>query len=243
MPEGSAIRAMFGKIARRYDLANALLSGGMCRWWAYRLVKMVRRAAPPIGAVAADLATGSGDVAFALARALPQVRVHGFDFCEPMLDVARKKLAGAVGQLDFAFGDCMALPLADGAVDVVTIAYGVRNFQDRARGLREMHRVLRSGGSAFILEFSQPQAWFRPLYYLYLRCILPRFAQLATGNKDAYDYLVGSIARFPGKAALAAELRDAGFADVRVTTLTFGIVAIHHATKAVPSAVSGNNPA
>lgn len=233
MPEGSAINAMFGQIARRYDLANFLLSGGLCRWWLYRLVRRVRRATPPAGVVA-DLATGSGDVAFALARALPRATVRGFDFCQPMLDEAlRKRDAGAGDphRITFAVGDCLALPLADNAVDTVSIAYGVRNFQDRARGLREIHRVLRPGGAAFILEFSQPWAWFRPFYYFYLRLVLPWLAHLATGRKDAYDYLAGSIAQFPDKARLADELRAAGFAQVDATGLTASIVAIHHARK------------
>ena len=236
MPEGSAINNMFGQIACRYDFANHLLSGGVCRWWTRRLVREARRTLAPDARIA-DLATGSGDVAFALARALPGASVRGLDFCEPMLAVARQRLADAhsaplEARLQFAHGDCMALPLDSGSVDAVTIAYGVRNFQDRAQGLREILRVLRPDGSAFILEFSQPWAWFRSFYYLYLRRVLPCLARVATGNKDAYDYLAGSISQFPGKAALAGELRDVGFANVRGIGLTAGIVAIHHAQKA-----------
>lgn len=231
MPEGSAIRTMFGKIAKRYDLANHLLSGGMDRWWARSLVRRVKKTG---AGTIADLATGSGDIAFALARSLPEATIRGFDFCQPMLDEAVRKMhAGAIGaeRMSFAIGDCMALPLADESVDAVTIAYGVRNFEDRTKGLREIHRVLRPGGSAFILEFSQPWWWFRPFYYFYIHAILPWLARLATGNKDAYEYLGVSIAGFPDKKKLSAELRAVGFSSANGTGLTASIVAIHHARK------------
>lgn len=236
-PEGSAIKAMFGRIAPRYDLANLILSGGLSRCWQRTLVRQAVRATPPGGTIA-DLATGSGDVALALVCAHPTARIHGLDFCQPMLDEARRKFnamargnATAPARVEFSIGDCMALPLADATQDTVTIAYGVRNFQDRALGLREIHRVLREGGTAFILEFTQPPRFFRPAYYVYLRKCLPTLARLATGNRDAYEYLVASIAQFPDKAALATEIRAAGFSTVTVTACTPGIVAIHRAVK------------
>ncbi len=233
MPSGSAVSTMFAKIAKRYDLANHLLSGGMDRRWARGLVKKTGRAMPANGVVA-DLATGSGDIAFSLARAMPAATVRGFDFCRPMLDEAEKKMAAGAGnaeKISFAFGDCMNLPLPDESVDAVTIAYGVRNFEDRARGLGEIRRVLKPGGSAFILEFTQPWFWFRPFYYFYLKFILPHLARIATGNKDAYDYLAGSIEKFPSKKELTAELRVAGFSETHATGMTFSIVAIHVAKK------------
>jgi demethylmenaquinone methyltransferase/2-methoxy-6-polyprenyl-1,4-benzoquinol methylase len=231
MADGSVISAMFARIAARYDVANQVLSGGLCRWWLRRFARLVRREAPPC-AVVADLATGSGDVAFALARVLPEAEINGYDFCQPMLDIAlRKRAATGVEKLRFALGDCMALPLADNSVDVVTIAYGVRNFQDRKRGLAEMLRVLRPGGSVFILEFSQPRRWFRPVYYLYLRLFLPLLARVTTGNKEAYDYLVKSIAQFPDKNTFSEELSAVGFEHVQSRSLTAGIIAIHSAKK------------
>jgi demethylmenaquinone methyltransferase/2-methoxy-6-polyprenyl-1,4-benzoquinol methylase len=228
---------MFGRIAPRYDLANLILSGGMSRCWQRALVRQAVRATPPRGTIA-DLATGSGDVALALACAHPTARVRGLDFCEPMLAEARRKLnktahgnGNATTRVEFGIGDCMALPLADATQDTVTIAYGVRNFQNRARGLREIHRVLREGGTAFILEFTQPPRPFRPAYYVYLRKLLPTLARLATGNRDAYEYLVKSIAEFPGKEAFADEIRAAGFSSVRAVSCAPGVVAIHRATK------------
>lgn len=224
MPEGAAVSRMFAEIAHRYDAANHLLSGGVDFHWRRVLVKMVAAAQPRD---VADLATGSGDVAFALRQGLAQDTViAGYDFCEPMLEQARAKQGGDT-PVHFAFGDCMHLPLADASVDAITIAFGVRNFEDRLRGLREMHRALRPGGRAFILEFSQPYAWFRPCYYLYLKFILPLLAGVATGKKDAYDYLACSIEGFPARAELSAQIREAGFQSVTATALTFGIVAIH----------------
>ncbi len=235
MPESSAIRAMFGQIARRYDLANHVLSGGMDRWWLRCLIKKVARLQPTR---IADLATGSGDVAFALSRKISSAQVHGLDFCEPMLSEARRKLADGAGdpaRIKFSLGDCLALPLPDNSIDAVTIAYGVRNFEKRAQGLSEIHRILRPGGTAFILEFTQPWLWFRPFYYFYLRFLLPGIARLATGNRHAYDYLVASIARFPDRKNFAKELKEIGFTEISHAGLTASIVAIHQARKAPES--------
>ena len=224
---------MFGRIARRYDFANRLLSGGLDVWWRRRLVAAVQRAAP---CDVLDLATGSGDVAFALCRGLePLVRITGMDFCQPMLDeaVAKKKAAGTsrYSNITFRQGDGLALPLPDASVDAVTIAFGLRNLADRPRGLREMRRVLRPGGRLFVLEFSQPSPWFRPIYFFYLRKILPVLAGLATGDRAAYVYLNETIEEFPGREALAEEIRGARFSSVLARPMTFGVVALHEAAK------------
>jgi len=223
---------MFGGIAGRYDIANHLLSGGVDFYWRHVLTGRVQRCKPKN---VVDLATGSGDVVFKLRDRLGAgVPITGLDFCEPMLDEARTKQTKkpAYTDLEFAFGDCMKLPLPDASADVVTISFGVRNFEDRQRGLKEILRVLRPGGHLFILEFSQPDRWFRPFYYIYLKYILPRVAALATGDKSAYDYLAGTIENFPTKEALAGQLKLAGFATVKASGLTFSIVAIHEAHKA-----------
>ncbi|MFP4156665.1 MAG: bifunctional demethylmenaquinone methyltransferase/2-methoxy-6-polyprenyl-1,4-benzoquinol methylase UbiE [Opitutales bacterium] len=229
MPEGTAVNQMFSGIAGRYDLANHLLSGGFDFYWRRVLTGRVRRFGPRN---IVDLATGSGDVAFKLRDRLgPDVPVTGLDFCEPMLEEAREKKSArpTYADLEFKFGDCMDLPLPDDSIDAVTVSFGLRNFEDRAQGLSEIRRVLRPGGRLFVLEFSQPDRWFRPLYYLYLKYILPRVAALATGDKSAYDYLAGTIENFPTKEALSDQLRQAGLARVRATGLTFSIVAIHEA--------------
>ena len=220
---------MFGRIARRYDLANRLLSGGIDRRWRRHLVAAVRATNP---SDVLDLATGSGDVAFALSRGLPQTaRIVGMDFCQPMLDQAEAKKgavkSGYYENVTFRIGDGLALPVAEQSFDAVTIAFGLRNLADRDRGLREMHRVLRPGGHVFILEFSQPHRWFRPAYYLYLGRVLPTVAGLVTGDRAAYVYLNDTIAKFPDRVALAAEISAAGFHDVTARPMTFGTVALH----------------
>ena len=219
---------MFGRIATRYDLANRVLSGGIDIYWRFRLVRAVKKQAP---LEILDLATGSGDVAFKLHSELPQAQhIVGMDFCAPMLaeaDAKKNASPGAYPRLVFRLGDALNLPLADASVDAVTLAFGIRNTADRARCLSEIRRVLRPGGGLYILEFSQPWAWVRPFYLLHLNHVAPRLAGWLTGDKGAYLYLGDSINRFPGKEALAKELRDAGFSRVSATRMTFGVVALH----------------
>ncbi len=231
MPDPIAVNSMFARIARRYDIANRLLSGGMDVWWRSCLVKTVKRCNPH---TVLDLATGSGDVAFALSDKLEDgTTILGMDFCQPMLDEAENKKheSGRFANVSFKPGDGLALPLADATFDAVTISFGLRNLADRQRGLREIRRVLRPNGFLHVLEFSQPYPWFRPLYLFYLRTILPRVAGWVTGDRNAYDYLNESIESFPGRLALADEIREAGFSDVIARPLTFGIVALHVASK------------
>jgi demethylmenaquinone methyltransferase/2-methoxy-6-polyprenyl-1,4-benzoquinol methylase len=221
---------MFARIARRYDLANRILSGGVDRLWRRRLVAAVRRAHPQM---VLDLATGSGDVAFALGRGLPAgVQIIGMDFCQPMLDEAeaKKRRAGGYSNVSFRPGDGLALPLADASFDAVTIAFGLRNMADRPRAIGEMRRVLRPPqGRLFVLEFSQPSPWIRPFYYWYLQRLLPRLAGRITGDRAAYEYLGRTIGDFPDRDRLCAEFHAAGFSTVTAIGLSFGIVALHEA--------------
>ena len=233
MPDPAAVNSMFARIAGRYDLANHLLSGGLDIGWRRRLLKAVGRHAPQD---VLDLATGSGDVAFTLSHGLPAgTTIVGMDFCQPMLDQADLKKAALPADrqasLSFRQGDGLALPLPDASFDAVTISFGLRNMADRHRSLTEMRRVLRPGGRMFVLEFSQPQAWVRPLYFFYLRKILPRIAGAVTGDYAAYVYLNETIEQFPDRAALAAEITAAGFSEVSATSLTFGTVALHEAVR------------
>lgn len=231
MPDPVAVNSMFARIARRYDVANRLLSGGVDVWWRRRLVATVRRHHP---SAILDLATGSGDVAFALGKGLPSaVRITGMDFCQPMLDeaVIKQRNSGGFANIVFAQGDGMALPLADASFDTVTISFGLRNMADRHRALGEMHRVLRPGGRLLVLEFSQPYRWFRPVYFFYLKRILPGIAAVVTGDRGAYEYLCGSIEQYPSHEAMSAEILRAGFSSVTVTRMTFGSVALHIAAK------------
>ena len=231
-PDPVAVEATFSSVAPRYDLANHWLSGGIDFYWRNRLVKLAQKNKPTD---ILDLATGSGDVLFALRKGLgDKVNLTGLDFCEPMLEQARAKrtvrgLGDATNQ--FLHGDCLNLPFEDQSFDLITIAFGLRNLADRAKGLAEMQRVLRPGGRLIILEFSQPYLWFRPIYYLYLRGILPWVARWLTGDRDAYLYLGTSIAGFPNRVGLCKEIEQAGFSMVQAKALTFSIVALHEATK------------
>lgn len=229
MALGSAVKQMFSGIASRYDFANRILSLGLCIQWRNRLVAEVAQLHP---ATVVDLATGSGDVVFALRRALPSTtKIIGYDFCEPMLEIGRQRAQKENANIGFAVGDCMHLPLASESCEVVTIAYGVRNFEDRLKGLRELARITHSGGTVLILEFSQPQTWFAPFHFIHVRIILPILAGILTGDLGAYKYLGTSIAGFPNAAQLSEELKNVGFTEVHHESLLFGTVALHRAKK------------
>ena len=229
MPDPKAVNTMFARIAGRYDIANHLLSGGIDYWWRQRLVRAVYDSHAASGL---DLATGSGDVVFALADGLaPRVTLLGMDFCQPMLDEAVKKREEnhRWTHIEFRLGDGMALPLPDASFEAITISFGLRNMVNRAKALQEMRRVLKPDGRLFILEFSQPMVWFRPFYYTYLKYVLPTVAGIITGDRSAYEYLCGSIEQYPDRSAMSEEIRQAGFNSVRALPLSFGIVALHEA--------------
>ena len=231
MPQAEQVNSMFASIAGRYDLANRTLSLGIDNLWRRKLIQLVYSRNPQS---VADLATGSGDVAIALRKALPEkTSVEGLDFCEPMLDQARIKSAQRkMDNLTFRVGDCLNLPLEDDSVDALTIAFGLRNLEDRQKGLQEMRRVLNpNGGALHVLEFTQPDFWFRPFYYLYLKTLLPLAARILTGNTSAYQYLGNTIEAFPDKKELEEQILQAGFSKVSSIGLTASIVAIHTAEK------------
>ena len=230
-PSSETVEGTFAGIAPRYDLANHLLSFGMDFSWRRRLVRTCLATHP---SEVLDLATGSGDVAFALGAALPsESEIIGLDFCQPMLDQAiiKSKGRGSPSNLKFLLGDCLNLPFDDASFDAVTIAFGLRNLEDRGRGLSEMLRVLRPGGRLLVLEFSKPFLLLRPFYFLYLHAVLPVLAWLITRDRKAYQYLGSSIHGFPDRKGLTKEFLEAGFAKVEVASLTGAIVAIHSAEK------------
>jgi len=216
----SAICAMFGRVAARYDIMNHVMGGGLDLYWRWRLIKAVAEQQP---ARILDLATGSGDVLLALHRhhAFTE-RAIGADFCLPMLQRAQAK-----GAEKLLVGDGLQLPFPDATFDALTIAWGLRNFADRLAGLREMRRVLRPGGRAYVLEFSTPVAWLAPFYFWYLRDVMPKYAQFITPERGAYEYLGDSIRAFPRQPQLAAMMLEAGFAQSAWTSLTLGIAALH----------------
>ena len=221
------VRSMFGRVAHRYDLANHLLSANIDRYWRSHTVKAVRDVLMRPEARVLDLACGTGDLLIALEREAGR-RLIGSDFCHPMLTGARGKLARASLQSVLVESDALALPLRDGSLDLITIAFGFRNLANYRAGLVEMRRVLRPGGALAILEFSQPpNKAFNALYTWYSRRVLPIIGGALSGAPEAYKYLPESVRKFPDGEALAAMMQESGFRTVNWEHLTFGIVALH----------------
>jgi len=215
---------MFGRIAQRYDLANHLLSGGADFLWRRRVAKIVE-AWRPLRVL--DLATGSGDLALALQRLLPETEIVAADFSPEMLAVAQRK-----GVRETILADALSLHFPDESFDCVTVAFGLRNMAGWSRALREMNRVLRSGGHLLVLDFSLPVGALRPAYRFYLHRCLPVLASLVTGQKAAYDYLAGSIEEFQSGPAMIRLIEENGFVAAAAEPLTGGIATIYTARKA-----------
>jgi demethylmenaquinone methyltransferase / 2-methoxy-6-polyprenyl-1,4-benzoquinol methylase len=221
------VRGMFGSIAGRYDLLNHLLSFNLDRLWRARTVKRVAPLLAGRSAVVLDLCCGTGDLMLALEqrRGGP---VLGADFCHPMLIEARRKLSARHFRSPLFEGDAMQLPLRDVSLDLITIAFGFRNFANYETALVELARVLKPGGTLAILEFSTPpNRMFASLYDFFSATLLPRIGGLISGSRDAYSYLPQSIRKFPDAAALAAKMLGCGFSSVEVESMTFGAVVLH----------------
>ncbi len=217
---------MFASIAKRYDRANTVLSAGVHHRWRR---EAVRWSEAREGDSVLDCATGTGDLAIAFKKAVGSGRVVGTDFVPEMLEIARQKSSRIV----FDAADVTALPFDDGSFDISSIAFGIRNVHDPARGVSEMARVVRSGGRVIILEFGQPRnRAFRMLYDFYRRRVLPNVGGVLTGRKEAYEYLESSSARFPCGDGFAELMRATGqFASVEWKSLTFGIAYLYKGVK------------
>jgi demethylmenaquinone methyltransferase / 2-methoxy-6-polyprenyl-1,4-benzoquinol methylase len=218
------VRAMFSGIARRYDLANHILSGGCDFIWRRHTAQIVAKWRPNS---ILDLATGTGDLALAVQRALPDSEVIGVDFSNEMIAIARKK-----GVRRVIPADALALPFADRSFDCVTIAFGLRNIADWGAALGEMARVLVVNGKLLIMEFSLPSmSILRGVYRFYLHHVLPALGSFLTKKKSAYDYLGDSIEQFPTGKELLQLIEQNGFRDPMCEPLSGGIVTIYTATK------------
>jgi demethylmenaquinone methyltransferase/2-methoxy-6-polyprenyl-1,4-benzoquinol methylase len=223
-PEDHArrVREMFARISPRYDLLNHLLSGNIDKRWRRKVVRKLSPLFPP-NAHVLDVACGTGDLSIEIFEA-NQARVVGIDFCRPMVELARSKKQ----EIPFVEGDALQLPFADASFDVVTIGFGLRNLAHRERGLLELRRVLKPGGWAAVLEFSQPRlSGLRHLVAWYYARVLPRIGGWLSGSRSAYEYLPDSISKFPDQEELAAMMRDAGFDNVTFENLTGGVAALH----------------
>ena len=218
------IRAVFQAVAGRYDLMNDIMSMGIHRLWKRAMAGAV---APRAGEIVVDLAGGTGDIARLLAGQGRDVVV-----CDPsqaMMDVGRQRCPSGVR---FVEGTAEAMPFADNSVDVLTIAFGLRNVTSLAAALTEIRRVLKPGGRFLCLEFSRPWAPIRPFYDAWSFLVIPRLGAAVAGEPAAYEYLVESIRRFPDQKTLAAAMRDAGFDGVGWRDYSFGIACLHHGVKA-----------
>jgi demethylmenaquinone methyltransferase/2-methoxy-6-polyprenyl-1,4-benzoquinol methylase len=222
------VHGVFSSVASRYDLMNDVMSGGLHRRWKDRFAARVR---PRRGEKILDMAGGTGDVAFRLARAGAEVTVA--DINTDMLDVGieRARKRGVEG-LAWAQENAEELSFPDRSFDAYTIAFGIRNVTHIDKALAEAERVLKLGGRFFCLEFSQTR-WpgFAGLYEQYSRTLVPRLGRAVAGDTESYRYLVESIERFPDMEAFAAMIRRAGFANVRAEPILGGLVAIHSGWK------------
>lgn len=225
------VRDMFDRIAPTYDRLNHTLSFHIDRWWRWRVVRMVRRMRPQR---VLDMATGTGDLAILLARRIPDVRVKGVDLSEGMLDVAARKVAacGLEDRITLETGDAERLDVATASVDAVTVAFGVRNFENPAAGLRELARTIRPGGRIFVLEFSTPTLpLWGSLYRWYSHRVLPRIGGAVSKERRAYDYLPQSVDEFPQPERFCRMLAEAGFADCRAHSLCGGVAQIYEGVR------------
>lgn len=217
------VNDLFGTIARRYDLINDLQSFGLHRFWKQRLMTLAREVGDQ---TALDVCCGTGDVAFALARA--GAGVTGLDFSQPMLDVARRRMVNAGAKIFFLRGDAQALPFADAQFDIVTISYGLRNLTDWRTGLREMLRVTKPGGRVLVLDFGKPpNAAWRAIYFAYLRTVVPWMGRLFFRDADTHAYIFESLQHYPAQQGIAAGMREIGYAQERVVELLGGIMSIN----------------
>lgn len=229
--KGEQVREMFDNIAPAYDFMNRAMTLGIDKLWRRRAVRAVAAGAP---ARVLDIATGTGDMAIALARRLPQARIEGIDLSSGMVEIGRRKVeaAGLSGRVDLRTGDSLAIDLPDASVDAITVAYGVRNFEHLDRGYAEMMRVLRPGGLLVVLELSTPRGRLSaPLYRLYTRRVIPTVGRLVSHDTRAYSYLPESIAAVAQGSEMCDLILAAGASEVHAESMTFGACTLYLARK------------
>lgn len=226
------VERMFDKIAPRYDLLNRVLSLGIDVWWRKHALGYLKAGQPRD---ILDVATGTADVALLAAKLLKPERIIGIDIANQMLDIGRQKIRsqGLESVIELKTGDSEQIEFPEASFDAVTVAFGVRNFENLERGLAEMLRVLRPGGQTVILEFSRPHIFpFKQLYNTYFKYVLPLIGRLTSRDMRAYTYLFESVQAFPEGDQFLNILSKTGYQNPRCERLTLGICSIYYAVKA-----------
>jgi demethylmenaquinone methyltransferase/2-methoxy-6-polyprenyl-1,4-benzoquinol methylase len=229
--KGRQVERMFDAIAARYDLLNHTLSLGLDKGWRRKGIRYLKPFAPGL---ILDIATGTGDLAISMHKAMKTARITGVDISEGMMQVGRDKVerAGYTGYIRFEKQDCLALTYQDNTFDAVTAAFGVRNFEDIDKGLAEMYRTLKPGGHVMILELSSPVNFpMKQLYKIYSGGIIPQAGKFLSKDKQAYRYLPASIRVVPQGKEMQALLEKQGFTGVQVKTFTGGICSLYTGEK------------
>lgn len=220
------VKKIFSTITPRYDLLNHILSAGQdIRWRNFTSRRLPEKATHVL-----DVATGTGDLAITIAKKHPRLHVTGVDFVKEMMEVAEEKTrrAGLMSKIDYVSGDAMRLPFDNNMFDAATIAFGFRNIPNRIGALREMSRVIKSGGKVLVLEMTLPRETVSSRFFKwYLKNVLPRVGRVISGNKDAYDYLSNSIEDFLKPDELTEYFKQAGLHEIKVFPLTLGITCLH----------------
>ena len=221
---------MFDRISPSYDRLNHLLSINIDKVWRRKTAKLVAKKQPK---TVLDLATGTADLAIALAKHNPQVHIIGTDISKKMLEIGEEKIKqkGLEKQIELQLGDAIALPFETNTFDAVMVAFGVRNFEDLRQGLSEIQRVLKPDGTAFILEFSMPERFpVKQVYKLYFKHILPKIGECISKDASAYSYLPESVERFPKPSSFLRILNDNGL-EGTAQQLACGIATLYTANK------------
>jgi demethylmenaquinone methyltransferase / 2-methoxy-6-polyprenyl-1,4-benzoquinol methylase len=225
------VATMFNNISRTYDFLNHFLSLGIDIIWRKKAIGELRKDQP---ASILDVATGTGDFAFEALKQLNPKKITGVDISQGMLDIAREKIKkrGLEHRFEVSLGDSERLLFDDNTFDAVTVAYGVRNFENLEKGLADMHRVLRPGGKAVILEFSKPSAFpVKQLYHFYFNVITPAIGKIFSKDNSAYKYLPESVAAFPDGRNFTALMEKVGYRETKNRPLAFGICSIYTGIK------------
>lgn len=224
------VAKMFDNISHRYDFLNHFLSLGIDKVWRRKAIALLRASRP---AMILDVATGTGDFAIQ-ALSLDPEKIFGIDISEGMLEIGRKKMKerNLTSKIELLKGDSENIPFEENKFDAVTVAFGVRNFENLEKGLREIFRVLKPGGKLVVLEFSRPKAFpMKQAYNVYFKAILPKIGRMISSDKSAYTYLPESVEAFPDGEDFLRILENVGFKQTQCKALTFGISSIYSGAK------------